>query len=405
MTRFLCIGDLHLGAGPDYGRELGDRLRDQEQVWARALELAVEHDVDAILFAGDAFHRRRPNPAELRAFQRPLERFSAEHDIEILAINGNHDVEAGDLPSALEVFGRDIDLHVEPGLWSTLGRHDIGVPGGVTVATLPWTPLGRLIARRGGGDRDDSHAIAAQLLVEVARDLRAQVDGTCVLMLHWSVSGASTPTGVLTDDFRETVLPLHELEQLGFDAIVCGHIHKAQLLNEEGANAPIFYTGSPAPVDFGEAETAHGCYLLELGGPADEWELTFLPIESRPFVTFDVAQVHVDEDFLMLTEGYVPSVEQFVDAVVRVRYTATEEQARRIDHPAIARALYDAGAHKVYAIQPTIEREGRARVDGVDEDIAPLAAVDAWVTANEISTEHSGALVDLTSRYLQEVGS
>jgi hypothetical protein len=81
----------------------------------------------------------------------------------------------------------------------------------------------------------------------------------------------------------------------------------------------------------------------------------------------------------------VPIVEQFVDAVVRVRYTATEEQARRIDHAEITRALYDAGAHKVYAIQPTIERENRARVDGVDEDIAPLAAVDAWCDANEIS--------------------
>jgi DNA repair protein SbcD/Mre11 len=384
MTRFLAIGDLHLGSGADYGREPGDRLHDQERVWARALELAVAHDVDAVLFAGDAFHRRRPTPSELCAFQRPLQAFRAEHDIEVCAIPGNHDVESASLPSALEVFRREVDLYDLPGLWIA--------PGGAIVATLPWTPPARLVAARDGGDRDENHALAAQLLVETARDLRGQIDGPAVLLAHWSISGARTPTGVYTDDFREPVIPLADLEALGFDAVIAGHIHLPEVLNGPfDGGRPILYVGSPAPVDFGEQDSPHGCWIIDVGVTVTA---TFVPIPSRPFVTVGLSI----DDVL----GYsLDSDEDVTDAVVRVRYTATEEQARRIDHSSLTASLYEAGAHRVHSIQPTIVRENRARVEGVTEEIAPLAAVGAWCDANGIADR--APLGDLTSRYLQDV--
>jgi exonuclease SbcD len=388
-VRALCVGDLHLGAGAEYGRDPGSRLADQEAVWEAILGVAVDQNVDAVLFAGDAFHRRRPTPAELVAFQRPLQRFNAEHDIDVLAFNGNHDVESGDLPSALELFSRELDLHTEPGIWTPSGT--LFTPGEVAVCTLPWTPVSRLIASRGGGDRDDNHQLAAQILIEIAREQRAQISGPAVLMLHWSVSGASTPTGVLTDEFRETVIPLADLESLGFDAIVCGHIHKPQLLDGPTLG---FYTGSPMPVDFGEASVEHGVALLDVDGARTLY--TFVPIESRPFVTLDLdgAQMQTLPD----TEW-----QDVTDAVVRVRYRATEEQARRVDHAAIARALMDAGAWKVFAIQPTILRENRARIEGATEDLAPLAALGLWMDANEITEREP--LAELTARYLEDVAA
>lgn len=124
---------------------------------------------------------------------------------------------------------------------------------------------------------------------------------------------------------------------------------------------------------------------------------TFLPLESRPFMTLDfdhedpVAQIALSMDI-----GF-----DVVDAVVRVRYRATEEQARRIDHQAVTAALYAAGAHRVFAIQPTIFRENRARVENVTEEIAPLAAVASWCDANGV--EEHGPLADLTARLLQDV--
>jgi exonuclease SbcD len=398
VSRFLCVGDLHLGAGTEYGTDAAPRLRDQELVWEQVLGLAVDHDVDAVLFAGDAFHRRRPTPAELLAFQRPLQAFIAEHDIEVLAINGNHDVESGALPSALEIFGREVDLHVEPGLWHSAGGANIAVPGGVTVATLPWAPVARLVASRNGGDRDESHDLGAQLLAATARELRAKIDGPAVLMLHWSVTDALTPTGVMTDEFREVVIELVDLEDSGFDAIVMGHIHKAQIL------APtIFYTGSPAPVDFGEANVEHGVWLLEVNDEGVKRH-DFLPIASRPFVTLDVDADAAVEAIDGGDVEDIAGITDLTDAVVRVRYTATEEQARRVDHAALAKLLYADGVSKVFAIQPTILRENRARVEGVDEEIAPLAAVAAWCEANDVDEQAARGLETLSIGYLELVG-
>lgn len=398
MSRLLCTGDWHVGSGLDYGRTPADRLADQEAVIEKIVDLAIEHDVDALLLAGDFWHRRKPTVSELMAVARPLRRLAVESNIDVLAIPGNHCVEAAGMPTGIDLLEDVVDIHHEPGIWNA--------PGGTTVATLPWTPVSRLIASRGGGDRDENHHLAAQLLLEAARDLRAQIDGPAVLMLHWSVSGASTPTGVMTDDFRETVIDAGELVALGYQAIVCGHIHKAQQMTEIGP--PFFYTGSPAPVDFGEASVEHGVYLLDTA-PAEGFasDLQFLPIESRPFITLDLDGEDVDDLIGADVRPFVLDGGHFMghavtDAVVRVRYTATEEQARRINHGEITKALYDAGAHKVYAIQPTILRENRARVDGVDEEIAPLAAVTAWCGANDI--DNPLPLVDLTTGYLQEVG-
>jgi exonuclease SbcD len=399
VSRFLCVGDLHLGAGTEYGTHAAPRLRDQELVWEQVLGLAVDHDVDAVLFAGDAFHRRRPTPAELLAFQRPLQAFIAEHEIDVLAINGNHDVESGALPSALEIFGREVDLHVEPGLWHSAGGANIATPGGVTVATLPWTPVARLVASRNGGDRDESHDLGAQLLAATARELRAKIDGPSVLMLHWSVTDASTPTGVMTDEFREIVIELADLEDSGFDAIVMGHIHKAQIL------APtIFYTGSPAPVDFGEANVEHGVWLLDVAEEGVD-ECTFLPVDSRPFVTVDV-DVTAAETPPQAHNLVVEALEaaDLHGAVVRIRYRATEEQARAVDHDVLAHIVKEEGGHKLYAIQPTIERATRARVEGVDEEIAPLAAVAAWCDANDVDEAVARGLETLSIGYLELVG-
>lgn len=255
----LITGDWHCGSGLDYGREPGDRLADQETVYQQIVDLAVEHDVDAVLLAGDLWHRRRPTPAEMMAVARPLRRLHAELDCDILGIAGNHCVETAALPIALDLLEDIVDLHREPGVWH--GQN------GVTVATLPWTPVARLIATRDGGDRDDNHSLAAQLLIETARDLRAQVDGPAILLLHWSISGASTPTGVYTDDFREVVIPCADLERLGYDAVVAAHIHRQQILCHDPLVA---YVGSPAPVDFSEADTDHGCLLLDINEAAVE---------------------------------------------------------------------------------------------------------------------------------------
>jgi exonuclease SbcD len=391
-VRALCTGDWHIGAGMDYA---ADRLADQRQTIEKIVDLAIDHDVDAVLLAGDLWHRPRPTPTELLTVWEPLHRLHGELDCDIVAINGNHCVEAADGPVALDLFADFVDVYRQPGIWQGPGA---------AVACLPWSPVSRLVAARGSGDRDDLHLEAAELLLATARGLRAQIPAgqPAVLMGHWSVSGARTPTGVLTDTFREVVLELADLEAIGFDAVVLGHIHLPEVINGpfDGGN-PALYVGSPAPVDFGESDSPHGCWLLEVG--EGETRTTFLPVSSRPFVTIDADGIAITGPSPEM--GLFSDEDEVADAVVRVRYTATEEQARHIDQGLIRRQLYDAGAHRVFAIQPTILRADRARVAGVDEELAPLSALDLWLEAEALDGWERDSLRLLTSRYLEAVGA
>ena len=405
MARFLCTGDLHLDAGPDLGRVPGDRLREQEEVWRRCLEIGAEHEVDAVLFAGDAFEHRRPTPEALLAFERPLVALDeGPHPVPMYAIVGNHDRSGAAAGTGLEIFAEAslLSLASEPEIWHFPAA---GQPDAVAICALPWAPVSRIVAAHGGADRDDANAYAAELLVATARGLREQVDGPAILLTHFSISGSSLPNGLPVEQLREPVLEVSVLEALGFDAIVAGHIHRGQTFGE-GAT---FYVGSPLPLSFGEASDEHGVWILETdprtasGAQRPLLVPRFIPIASRRLVTLTLDGYELD-----VPEAAGGNMIDWEDhavegAIVRVRIHAIAEQARRLDIAAFKRALYDAGAHKVYAVQLEVERPERARVEGLHEELTELEALAAWCRANDVNGTREQALRERTERYLGAV--
>ncbi len=90
------------------------------------------------------------------------------------------------------------------------------------------------------------------------------------------------------------------------------------------------------------------------------------------------------------------------DAVVRIRYAATEAQHRRVDQAALHRLLEDAGIHRLHGgLQWIPVRESRARVQGFTEALPPLAAVDLWLAANAVDEAQAGSLRALLAGYLE----
>jgi len=385
-VKLLSTGDWHAGAGQEYGREPWDRLADQDAVADKIAEIARERQVDAVLFGGDGGERRKPTPRENLLLAHAFRRFAP---IPVIAIPGNHDVSEADGPCSLDIFAPELlTLQRTPGVVTVAGT---------SIACLPWTPISRLVAARDGGDRAQINREAAGLLIDTARGLRAQCEGPCVLLLHWSVEGGVTATGVETLAFAEPVLPLADLEALGFDAVFASHVHKPMAI------APgIIQVGSPMPLSFGEPGD-HGVWIVDVS--LNETHAEFVPIESRPFVTLDRDWSAIPGAGLsgpMDIFDYGDDLSALRDAIVRVRYTATAEQARRIDHRKLRDALYAAGAHKVYAIEASIERETRARVEGVDETLGEAAALDAYIEAQGIDTSMAEQMRERTGRYLQE---
>ena len=377
MSRLLCLSDTQLGA---HGR-----LADQEQVLDRIVEVAVDRQVDGVLHAGDVFEGPIITPEQLQAFAGFVAELRAA-GIPLLAVSGNgrHDLAVRET-NALAIFGHVPGVTVE-------NRPDVHLLAGCAVFTLPWVHPGRWVAARNGGDRDQVNAEVAQLLVEVCeRGLadcrRVAGEAPALLLGHWHVDQATSANGSATALFREPLLPLAELERLGFDAIVLGHNHRGQILCEQ---PPIFHVGSPMAHDFGEAGFDHGIWILDLGASTTE----FLQVESRPLVTFELAPES------WLSDGEPLEIQVADGALVRVRYTATADQQRQLDPAALRRLFLDAGAAEV-KIVPEIIRADRARISGLDEQASELDALDRWLDANEIPDETAAAARERASSYLE----
>lgn len=413
MSRFLCCADLHVGAGRDHRL---DSLADQGAILDQIVQATREHDVDGLLIAGDVFHRPKPTPAELHVFAR----FTAQLEragIPAIAVHGNagHDLVNADLESALELFASD---------WLRVSRTPelVKAAGDVAVVTLPSVPVHRLVAQHNGGDRQEIHDLAVAMLLDTCRDLHAQVPAgwPSVLLAHWAISGASLPNGLPVAALAEPVLPVDELERLGFDAIIAGHIHRGQLFasNPLEPEIPILYCGSPMVLDFGEAGFEHGVWVLDLAMPNLGFTPEFVPLADRRFVTVNVDLTEglpkvvngfglpttIDETDLVAAS--ISEQLPFTDAIVRVKYRATEEQHRRVDHQALEKLVADGGAHRLYGgIDWDPVRETRARQEGLDEAVEPLAAVAMWCAANEVDDAPAEALTDLTAGYLESVAA
>lgn len=404
----LALADIHMGAGAAYS---DDRLADQVKVLEQIVQVAYDQDVRLCLIAGDVFHRPRPTPATLLAFRWFTDAMAAL-EIPTIACLGNagHDQEGVDRPCALDLFeSRWFRVSRRPELiWDFVD--------GVNVATLPSVPVSRLVSQSESVERAPIFDQAAEALLAIATELRRDAgnDSPCVLLGHWSVSGASLPNGLPVDSLAEPILDLASLERLNYDAMVFGHIHKPQAISETGH---AYYCGSPMVVDFGEADTLHGVTTLDFragsvfGG--------FHKLEDRRFVTVDIdliaeaeagANLNAMVDAGRANETWrangdendslriaVNQAGDLTDAVVRVKYRATEEQARRIDTAALKRSLLDGGAHKVFQISAEIVKQDRARVQGVDENLEPTAALDAWIDANDV-VDGEG-LRELLARY------
>lgn len=380
-------------------------LEDQEVVWHRIVDLALERQVDLLLHGGDLVEGPVFTMEQLAAVRRVFKRLT-DAGIPIMLLTGNsrHDLAVRPV-HALDLF-RDYGIHVSD-------RPEVVHVAGIDVATLPWVHPGRLIARTNGSvDHDRINEVVASMLVQIAAELREQTNSYAprLLVAHWSISGAALPSGISVDEMREPVLPWAELDALGYDAIIAGHIHAPQRLDNPGLDRTLgFYCGSPQPLNHGE-RGEHGCWIVTLGeageagsipfkpdgppgrdmpptsGPPVSPSATFVPLPSRQFVTID----YDPDEPLPPLDG----------AIVRVRARLTREQTQELDQAALRQHLLEAGAHSV-RLDIDIEREQRRRAE-ISEQVSPADAMLLYCEASGIQDPLRSELRTLIKAWSEE---
>ncbi len=392
--RLVHFADLHIGM-ESYGRldpetGLNRRVVDFLDRLDEVVTYAIEHEADAVLFAGDAFRTRTPSPTYQREFARRVRRLS-EAAIPTVLLEGNHDVPVmAQRASSIAIFETLAVPHVtvvrRPTLLRLQTRH-----GFLQVAALPYPVRQRLLTqeqfRRLSAEALE-HKVVRIVLNEIHR-LAAQVDTTqpAILLGHFSVDVARSGSERHIMVGREITLPISELVDPVWDYVALGHVHRHQRLGD--GRPPVVYSGSLERVDFGEADQPKGFCWVEVRRGEVQWQ--FRPLKARPFVT-----VHVD-----VREAADPSAvvrdalrdRDLTDAVVRLVLVTRPGQEALLRDSDIMPLLE--GAFFVQ-INREVERVVRDRLEGLQPDeMTPLHLLERYLMS-------SGTPPDELPRYLQE---
>ena len=247
MTRVIHTGDTHIGYAQYHSPV---RRQDFLDAFDAVIDDAIDGDIDAVVHAGDLFHDRRPELADLMGTISILRRLD-DAGIPFLAVVGNHESTRG---------GQWLDLFERLGLATRLGSGPT-VVGDTAFYGLDHVPVSR---------RDDLDYAFADHEADYA-----------ALVAH----GLFEPFGYADWD-TEAVLAESDVT---FDAMLLGDNHTPDVA--EVAGTWVTYPGSTERASASEEE-GRGYNLVafdaDAAGDGDRVEIRRRALDTRPFVFVEV---------------------------------------------------------------------------------------------------------------------
>lgn len=403
--RVLHFADIHIGM-ENYGRidpetGLNQRVLDFVARLKEIVDYAIEHRADVVIFAGDAFKTRDPNPTYQRAFGRQIMRLSRENITTVLLV-GNHDMPVMEQrASSVDIFAVLDVPNVIVGRREEVHRIETA-HGLLQVATVPWPQRNRLLRDETyrGMNVEQLDQELEKTLADELRRLADEIDPSqpAILTGHFTLSGAvyGSERNVMLG--HDTVFKLSTLNPEAWDYVAMGHIHKHQDVNR-GGYPGIVYSGSLERIDFGEEHEPKGFCWVEAMRGHTRWQ--FVPVEVRRFVSI---YADATEDGDHPTDAVLRAIERHdvKNAIVRVRVKLLPHQEALLRMRQIEEALAD--AYLIGGISRDVQRETRSRI-GVEnpEALTPEELLERYFVSKNTPPEHREALMQ-AARALMNVG-
>lgn len=273
--RFLHTADWHVGKT----LKGHSRLEEQERTLREIVRVAREHEVDAVLVAGDLYDSAAPSAPAQKLVVRTLMALAGA-GAKVVVIAGNHD-HAATLDAYRPFAGAagitlvgSIRSAEQGGVVEFVAR--TGEP--VTVAVLPF--LSSRYAVRAAELVTNTPAEHTGAYDQQLRDILASLtggfrtDAVNLVMAHLTVlngtwgGGERKAQSIFEYAVPATVFPP--------DAhyVALGHLHRRQIM---AAPSPVHYCGAPLAVDFGEQDYEPVVCLVE-ATPTTPARVTDIPI-------------------------------------------------------------------------------------------------------------------------------
>jgi exonuclease SbcD len=397
--RILHFADAHIDMA-NFGRHdpetgLPVRVMDFLRSLDEIVNTAIEEKVDLVLFAGDAYKDRAPQPTFQREWGRRIVRLSRA-GIPTLLLVGNHDLSPSlGRAHALEEYKTLNVPHVqvldEPAL---LGPDELeGLP--LQIIAIPWLTRSKMMAAMDiqSGNQDEVFTQLEEKLTDLVAGYleRADPDLPIILTAHASVQGAvygGERTVMLGGDL---VLSGGLVKDKRLDYVALGHIHKPQDLNE-GQHPPVIYPGSIERVDFGESKDDKFFVIVEVEKGSAEVQWRQLK-NVRPFRDSFV-RLESDQNVNQLIQAKLPSAEQMQDAIVRLTIEYPREWEALIDEAALREMA--AGAFEFHLVKrPQMDTRIRIPEDQNVNEMSPYELLELYWKSADVDAADRKALADL----------
>ena len=271
--KIVIISDLHLRA-----KEPLDSVHREWRLEEKlgVLKLAVKETLDQgamLIIAGDIFDSREPPEwLKLKFWEVLAPLFqSVHHSIYILL--GNHD-------SNLEHHAFESSQFLTDSLTQNIfviSQPEIIMTKLAELFLVPYLTQDRL-----------KQAIE-EYLSTIKTDSRRRI-----LVGHFDLDGAVMGPAQIPIKAK-----LHPTDLMGFDAVILGHIHKAQSGNF--SNGVWIFIGSPVYQDFGELQDPEKSFVV-LEVSEDDLTLTTIPTDVTPLAELEIQETDEDLDEEMLEQ-------------------------------------------------------------------------------------------------------
>jgi exonuclease SbcD len=386
--KILHFADLHIGM-ENYGRldpQLGvsSRIRDFLDRLDEVVAYAFDHDADLVIFAGDAFKTRDPDPTQQREFAKRIKQLADK--IPVFMLVGNHDVPGmAQKATSVDIF-RALDV---PNV--IIGHKDDSQivhtkSGDVFLAWVPYPIRNRLLAQEDHRGASIEHldqslqSIITTFLEQLTREAADQKMPR-ILVGHFSVGGATFGSERSVMLGRDLVVSLGHLKDSVWDYVALGHIHKHQNLND---SPPVVYSGSLERIDFGEEVEDKGFCWVELDRGKTTWD--FIKVKARSFVTIKV-DIRDSGDAVSAVQAKIKS-RSLDGAIARVTVKLHAHQEASLRERDIERLLREAGVYTIAAITKDVEREVRTPLNtSSPETLTPAQLVERYFLSKNKSSE------------------
>ncbi|MGA2112407.1 MAG: exonuclease SbcCD subunit D [Anaerolineales bacterium] len=403
--RLLHFSDLHIGM-ENYGRldastGTSTRVRDFLDRLDEIVDYALEHRADLVVFTGDAFKTRDPDPTQQREFARRIKRLA--QTTPTLLLVGNHD-----LPGTVQKAS-SLDIYRVLDVPNVIVGHSPGsqvvntASGPVFLAWIPYPMRNRLLVEEEHRLKtlEELDQALRSILIEFLRAFREEAQARPmprVLAGHFSIGEARLGSERLVLIGRDVTVPRSEVADPAWDYVAMGHIHQHQNLTAGVPGLPpVVYSGSLERIDFGEEKEPKGFAWVDLERGRATYE--FIPVKARPFVTIRADLADDLEPTQSLLDQLKSRGPQLEGAVVRLLVRLKAEQVATFDDRQVLRAL-DGCAH--VAIQKEILRPDRARLGSASpEALTPLQLLEQYFQSKGVAAERLASLLALAHPYLE----